>query len=125
VTVSGLTGTQTADSDGLDVDVSGGSGISAAAWWRQGDGVLTLRVTGGGLVNGSVYAVTVRVRNGDVVQASPSVSIKATVKAAYGAHDSDGELVAMVKPGTAAAGVEGGADPLLVNAAGYKMTLFG
>jgi len=125
VTVSGLTGTQTADSDGLDVVVTAGSNISTAAWWRQGDGVLTLRVEGGGLVNGSVYAVTVRVRNGAVGQASPSVSIKATVKAADGVHDGEGRLEAMVKPGTAALGVDGGADPLLVHAAGFRATLMG
>jgi hypothetical protein len=57
--------------------------------------VLTLRVVGGGLVKGSVYVVSVTLRNNAARQASPSVSIVATVRAWSGPFDGEGVVAGM------------------------------
>jgi hypothetical protein len=128
VTVRGLTGSETADGElGLNVSAFGESSgvLGPSGWWSGGSGELTVRVVGPGLVNGSLYGVSFVLQNNASKQASPAISVRASVKSDTGPDDGQGEYQAMDKPGTAAVGVTGGADPLLVHVPSFSVKAIG
>jgi trimeric autotransporter adhesin len=113
VTITGLTGSQTADSASLPVSsASGLLGVSGA--WTQSTGELVLTAAGAGTVSGTACEVTFNLTNTDTAQVSPGVNVSAEIK--DGSGNSMGSIGsgAMTKPGTALYGVSNGADPLTV-----------
>jgi hypothetical protein len=113
VTITGLTGSQTEDTDSLAIaSTSGMSG--AAGQWIQSLGQLVLTVASGGTKAGLHYSVTFGLTNSATDQMSPSVSIGATILGESGETAGSCTMVDMDKPGTALYGVPHGADPLTV-----------
>jgi len=112
VTLSGLTGSQTASSGSLLLTSTSGL-LGTAGSWTQGTGTLELTVEAGGLTKGSTYVVTFNLTNTASDQASPAISIEATIKAS-GIELGHLAQVSMSKPGSSRFGVANGTDPLLV-----------
>ena len=79
MTITGLTGSQTADNASLVVsstsDLLGTSGA-----WTQAAGQLVLTAASGGTVAGTVCVVTFELTNTAAAQTSPSVSVMAAIE---------------------------------------------
>jgi hypothetical protein len=109
VTISGLTGSQTADATSLAV-VSSLSVLEATGDWKQSTGTLVL-TTGRSVIAQDVQlTASFTLMNPAAAQASPAVNVSATLAGGGGANPA----VAMTKTGTALFGVPNGYDPLLV-----------
>jgi hypothetical protein len=113
VTITGLTGSQTADSASLTVS-STSSLLGTSGVWTQSTGQLVLTAASEGTASGTACVVTFTLTNTATAQSSPAVSVSAAIQ--EGSGNSVGSIVsaAMTKPGTALRGVANGADPLTV-----------
>jgi trimeric autotransporter adhesin len=113
VTITGLTGSQTADSASLTVTSTGGR-LGTSGAWTQSSGQLVLTAASGGTASGTACEVTFSLTNPATGQASPAVSVSAEIKDESGNSVGSIASAAMTKPGTALYGVANGADPLTV-----------
>ena len=97
VTISGLTGSQTEDSNSLSV-TSTGNLLGTSGTWTQA-GSLMLTVGGGGVDAGFIYKVSFVLTNSASDYPSPSVSVEAQILNAAG--DIIGSIAkdSMTKPG--------------------------
>jgi len=111
VTITGLTGSLTSESDIALTSTSDLLGARGA--WTRDTGTLVLTAALGGTRAGTACAVTFSLTNPMKAQESPAVSIQASVQLAGGAVMSIGK-VAMIKPEASMCGVEDGANPLTV-----------
>jgi hypothetical protein len=113
VTITGLTGSQTADKGNLAVS-STSNLLGTTGAWTQASGQLMLTAANGGTASGTACVVTFVLYNPDVAQASPAVSVVAAIE--DGSSNSVGSIAsaAMVKPGTVLYGLANGADPITV-----------
>jgi hypothetical protein len=113
VTITGLTGSQTADTGNLAVS-STSNLLGTTGAWTQASGQLVLTAANGGTASATACVVSFVLYNPDVAQASPAVSVVAAIK--DGSSNSVGSIapVAMAKPGTALYGLANGADPMTV-----------
>jgi hypothetical protein len=120
VTISGLTGSQTADSGSLTVS-STSNLLGTSGAWTQASGQLVLTAASGGTASGTVCVVTFVLYNPAAAQASPAVSVLAAIE--DGSSGSVGSIAsaAMTKPGTALYGVANGADPLTVQVPSFSV----
>ena len=78
VTISGLTGSQTADTAGLGVTSTGGR-LGSSGEWSQSEGRLVLRAASGGTKAGTACVVTFALTNPSTPQSSPPVSVEAAL----------------------------------------------
>jgi hypothetical protein len=122
ITVSGLTGSETASTDALTVV---GAGVSNLGSWRQDSSTLVLWVGSSMMANGSTYTVSFDLRNSAERQDPPSVSVSATIASAYGPGVSTVASTAMDKSGMDAVGVRHGAAALLVHEPGFEIKAIG
>jgi len=115
VTVEGLTGSQTPDSQGLSVwstsDMLGTTGV-----WTNSTGTLVLSVTSGGFEAGTACEVTFTLTNSFTAQESPPVRIQASIKHANSTMGNIGKG-AMTKSNGTICGIQQGASPLTIVAA--------
>ena len=111
VTITGLTGSQTSQTEIVVTSTSGLLGTTGA--WAQDTGTLVLTAATGGTQAATACAVTFSLTNPSTAQESPPVSIQASIQLADGATASISK-VAMVKPNASMCGVENGANPLTV-----------
>jgi hypothetical protein len=113
VTITGLTGSQTADTGNLAVS-STSNLLGTTGAWTQASGQLVLTAASGGTASGTACVMTFVLYNPDVAQASPAVSVVAAIE--DGSSNSVGLIAsaAMTKPGTALYGLANGADPITV-----------
>ena len=101
VTITGLTGSLTSESDIALTSTSDLLGARGA--WTRDTGTLVLTAALGGTRAGTACAVTFSLTNPMKAQESPAVSIQASVQLAGGAVMSIGK-VAMIKPEASATG---------------------
>ena len=88
--------------------------------------LIVVFVEGPGLKNGSAYALSFVLRNNYSEQASPKVSVLASVRSGVAPFYSGvGVYEAMTKPGSSQLGVAGGADPLRVHVPGFLIRTLG
>ena len=113
VTISGLTGSQTADNGALTVASTSGL-LGTAGAWTQGLGQLVLTAASPGTTSGTACMVTFDLTNTASNQTSPAVSVVADIHDASTASVGSIAPAAMAKPGTALYGVANGADPFEV-----------
>ena len=113
VTITGLTGSQTADKENLSVS-STSNLLGTTGAWTQASGQLVLTAANGGTTSGTACVVTFVLYNPNVAQESPAVSVVAAIE--DGSSNSVGSIAsaAMAKPGTALYGFANGADPITV-----------
>ncbi len=109
VTIMGLTGSQTDDSQILPV-TSSSSLLGTAGAWTQSSGALVLTAASGGTVSGTAYTVTFNLTNPATAQSSPVVSVAAALASSVGSI----AQAAMTKPATELYGVAECTQPLLV-----------
>jgi hypothetical protein len=117
VTITGLTGSQTADSAGLAV-TSSPSVLAATGDWKQNTGILVLTAASQA-TSGTPFVVTFILTNPATAQPSPAVSVSATLAGSVGSI----AVAAMTKPGTALSGVPNGYDPLLVTVPSFMVQM--
>ena len=115
VTVEGLTGSKTPDSQSLSVS-STSDWLGTRGVWTQSTGTLALSVTSGGFEAGAACEVIFTLTNSFAAQESPPVSIQASIKHASSTLGSIAKA-AMTKSGGSICGVEQGASPLTIAAA--------
>jgi len=109
VTITGLTGSQTANTASLAVK-STSSCLGATGLWTQSTGPLVLAAASAGTTSGIACTVTFSLANPASAQSSPAVSVSATLANSMGVI----AQAVMTKPGTALYGVALGLDPLTV-----------
>jgi hypothetical protein len=100
VTITGLTGSQTADSASVTVTSTGGL-LGSSGAWTQSSGQLVLTAAGSGTVSGTACEVTFELTNRNSAQASPAVSVSAEIE--DGSGNSVGSIASaeMTKPSRA------------------------
>jgi uncharacterized iron-regulated membrane protein len=113
VTITGLTGSQTADSASLPVTSTDGR-LGTSGAWTQSSGELVLTAASGGTVSGTECVVMFELTNPDSAQASPAVSVSAEIQDGSGISVDSIASAEMTKPGWDLLGVAKGADPLTV-----------
>jgi hypothetical protein len=113
VTITGLTGSQTANSASFTVSSTSGL-LGTSGSWTQASGQLMLTAAGPGTVSGTACEVTFQLTNAATSQASPAVSVSAEILGGSGISVGSIASMAMTKPGTDLYGVANGADPLRV-----------
>ena len=113
VTVTGLTGSQTADSASLAV-TSTGNRLGTSGAWTRTSGTLVLTAASGGMEVGNDYEVTFVLTNPLSAQASPAVSVSAEVQDGSGYVVGPIASVALAKSTGTLYGVSLGSEPLKV-----------
>lgn len=113
VTVTGLTGSQTADSASLAV-TSTGNLLGTSGVWTRTSGTLVLTVASGGTSVTMDYEVTFVLTNPLSAQASPAVSVSAEIQDGSGYIVGPVQSVALDKSTDTLYGVSLGSEPLNV-----------
>jgi hypothetical protein len=79
ITLTGLSGTQTADDVALDLGGNGSDSFGDAGPWTMAGGTLVLMVEAEGLSAGTNYTVSILVRNGAAAQGAVTVAVSGVV----------------------------------------------
>jgi hypothetical protein len=98
VTITGLTGSQTADSASLTVTSTEGL-LGTSGTWTQSDGQLVLTAASGGTAAGTQCEVTFTLTNAAEAQSSPAVSVSAEILGENGNSVGSIASTEMTKPG--------------------------
>ena len=87
ITLTGLSGTQTANDSALVLGGGGSASFGNAGGWTMTEGTLVLLVDSGGLSAGTNYTLSILLRNGAAAQGAVTVSVSGVVDSG-GADDS-------------------------------------
>ncbi len=116
VTITGLTGSQTADSASLAVTSTEGL-LGTSGRWTRFDGQLVLTSASGGTVSGTTCVMTFTLTNAAEAQSSPAVSVWAEIDDGSGNSVGSIASAAMDKLGTPLYNVANGVEPRTVEVA--------